>query len=89
MLAAEAPPAVESGAICLSALVKRWLDAGTAVLPHEQRAVLEDVCRQIDVKKKLAEAYDENWRPASPDRAPSIDGAGLVAALLASAWSDS
>ena len=59
-------------------------------MPHEQRAVLEDVCRQIDVKKKLSEAYDENWRPTSPDRAvhPSIV-AGLVAVLLASAWSDS
>lgn len=90
MLAAEAPPAVESGAISLSALVKRWLDAGTAVSQHEQRIVLEDVCRQIDVKKKLFETYDENWRPTTPDRRahPSIVG-GVVAVLLANAWSDS
>jgi len=61
--------------------VRVWLREGSA--PREE---LDAVCRQIDVRRKLATRYGVGWRPDAPET--MVDGAtmaGVVALLLRAA----
>jgi hypothetical protein len=67
-------------------LVRRWLDAGPAVFAGADRADLDALCRQIDVRRRISRGYDAGWGRRDPEEpvAPATV-AGAVAVLLANA----
>jgi hypothetical protein len=75
-----------SGPISVRDLVARWLGAGPRVFEGDDRAALDSLCRQIDVRKKLSVAYAPEWKPLDPEvpaEPPLV--AGVIAVLLANA----
>lgn len=79
---------VDGAAIDVPSLVAGWLDRGPAVFaPHTADGdALDALCRQIDVRGRVSEAYGPDWRrldPEAPAAAPVV--AGVVAVLLANA----
>ena len=73
----------EAAPISVAGLVKTWLDAGPMVFRGELRATLDALCRQIDIKKKVAAAYGENWKMLEPWQAADLAvTSGLAAVLL-------
>jgi len=73
-------------AIRVGALVRAWLDRGPAVFDGGDRASLEALCRQIDVRKRVSVAYGAEWKRLDPETpAGAAVVSGLVAVLLANA----
>ncbi len=72
--------------IVVPRLVGGWLAAGPAVASGTDRADLEALCRQVDVRHRVSVAYRDGWKRREPetDVAPATL-AGLVAVLLANA----
>ncbi len=72
--------------IAVAGLVARWLDAGPAVATGADRADLEALCRQIDVRRRVSVGYAPGWKRLDPEvgATPAVI-AGLIAVLLANA----
>ncbi len=84
-------PAIDAegpGSIVVPRLVAGWLAAGPAVARGSDRADLEALCRQVDVRHRVSVTYQEGWKRVEPevDVVPATL-AGLVAVLLANAGS--
>jgi hypothetical protein len=86
-LAAEQPEAAAIDApISVPALVREWLGRGPAVLTGADRTQLDELCRQIDVRKRISLGYGEGWTRLDPETpAPAAVVGGVVAVLLANA----
>ncbi len=77
-LAAAQPEAVDPEPLSLAAHVRGWLADGAV-----DRDALDGLCRQIDVRKRIAAGYATGWKRAEPERdARPVTVAGLVATLL-------
>lgn len=86
LLEALQPDDVPDAPISVPRLVRSWLAAGPRVFEGDDRRALEELCRQIDVRKKVSVAYAEGWAKLDgekPAAAPVVSG--LVAVLLANA----
>jgi hypothetical protein len=85
-LAALQPAEAPDAPISVPALVRTWLERGPAVFDGPDRVTLEALCRQIDVRKKVSEAYGAGFARLEPET-PAVPGvvSGLVAVLLANA----
>jgi len=80
------PDHVPDAPVSVPAMVRRWLDAGPQILTGENRADLEALCRQIDVRRKVSVGYGEGFERLDPESpAPPVVVSGLVAVLLANA----
>lgn len=76
------------GAVHVGELVDAWLLAGPMVFNGSERADLDALCRQIDVRRKVSTTYATGWKRMDPEAAvPAAVAAGLVAVLLANAGS--
>jgi hypothetical protein len=85
-LADRQPPDAPDAPVSVPALVQRWLAAGPKVLVGDDRADLDALCRQIDVRRKVSVAYGEGFTRLDPESpAPPAVVSGLVAVLLANA----
>jgi hypothetical protein len=86
-LAAAQPDAAELDApISVPALVREWLARGPAVFTGEDRAHLDELCRQIDVRKRISLGYGTGWARLDPESpAPTPVVGGVIAVLLANA----
>ncbi len=72
--------------IDVGALVGTWLAAGPNVFEGSERADLDALCRQIDVRRTVSTNYGANWKRIDPEVAvPAPVAAGLVGVLLANA----
>ena len=80
-------PVVEpTGPIVMSQLVRDWLAAGPTVFSGADRRRAKALCRQIDVRRKVSEVYDDGWKRREPEVPVSPETmAGVVAVLLANA----
>ena len=80
------PTADASGPIVVPQLVLGWLAAGPAVFVDADRRRVDALCRQIDVRRKVSEVYDDGWKRREPETPVSAETmAGVVAVLLANA----
>ena len=80
------PTAEVVGDIVVPRLVQGWLADGPRVFDGSDRAQLDALCRQIDVRRKVSVTYADGWKRADPETsAPATTIAGLVAVLLANA----
>jgi hypothetical protein len=86
-LAAEQPaPAELDAPISVPALVRDWLARGPAVFTGPDRAHLDELCRQIDVRKRVSVGYGDAWSRLDPETpAPPPVVGGVIAVLLANA----
>lgn len=88
-LCTEFPPesqTTRAAPISVPAVVARWLEAGPVVFTGADRTALDALCRQIDVRRRVSESYQEGWRRTEPELAAEpVVVAGLVAVLLANA----
>jgi hypothetical protein len=85
-LAVRQPTDAPDAPISVPSLVRTWLERGPAVFDGDDRASLEALCRQIDVRKKVSEAYGPGFARLDPETpADPAVVAGLVAVLLANA----
>ena len=72
--------------ISVPAPVAAWLARGPAVFAADDRARLDALCRQIDVRKKVSAAYGAEWKRLDPETpAEPAVVSGLVAVLLGNA----
>src|SRR5580765_5767994 len=72
--------------ISVPALVAAWLERGPAVFAADDRARLDTLYRQIDVRKKVSAAYGAECKRLDPETpAEPAVVSGLVAVLLANA----
>ena len=77
-----------SGPIVVPQLVLAWLALGPAVFVDADRARVDALCRQIDVRRKVSVVYDDGWKRREPETPVSPETmAGVVAVLLANAGS--
>ncbi len=86
-LADQQPPLAEvNAAISVPARVNDWLARGPAIFDGEDRAQLDELCRQIDVRKRISAAYAAGWKRLEPETtaAPAVVS-GVIAVLLANA----
>ena len=70
--------------IRVAPIVRAWLADG----PHgltDDRAELEALCRQIDVRKRVSTQYDRQWKRRDPELAAAP---GVVAAVAAALLGD-
>ncbi len=75
-----------SGPIVVPQLVLAWLALGPAVFVDADRARVDALCRQIDVRRKVSVVYDDGWKRREPETPVSPETmAGVVAVLLANA----
>ena len=75
-----------TGPIAVAQLVCDWLAAGPTVFTGADRRRVEALCRQIDVRRKVSEIYDDGWKRREPEvPVASETMAGVVAVLLANA----
>ena len=75
-----------SGPIVVPQLVGGWLAQGPAVFVDVDRAQVDALCRQIDVRRKVSVVYDDGWKRRDPETPVSPETmAGVVAVLLANA----
>lgn len=75
-----------NGMVDVGALVGGWLAAGPNVFEGSERADLDALCRQIDVRRKVSTTYAAEWKRIDPEVAvPAPVAAGLVGVLLANA----
>lgn len=75
-----------SAAISVPATVKRWLEDGPSRFEGEDRRLLDQLCRQIDVRKRVSTHYGAQLAKVDPEvPAPAVVVSGLVAVLLANA----
>lgn len=82
-LVGDVPPTAE---ITVGERVARWLAAGPAVATGADRADLEALCRQIDVRRRVSRGYASGWQRLDDEESASPEViAGLVAVLLANA----
>jgi len=72
--------------IPVPALVARWLAGGPAIFAGDDRAELDSLCRQVDVRKKVSAGYGPGWKRLDPE-VPAVPAvvSGVVAVLLANA----
>ena len=64
----------------------RLVGRGTAVFVDADRRRVDALCRQIDVRRKVSEVYDDGWKRREPETPVSAETmAGVVAVLLANA----
>jgi len=80
-----AASATADGQISSAAVVAAWLAAGIAA-PGAERAEINELCRQIDVFKRLQADYSADWKPdkEAPLAAPEVV-AGAACVLLINA----
>ena len=80
-----APSATAEGQISSAAVVAARLTAGIAA-PGEERTEINELCRQIDVFKRLQADYRADWKPdkEAPLAAPEVV-AGATCVLLINA----
>jgi hypothetical protein len=80
-----APSATAEGQISIAAVVAARLTAGIAA-PGEARTEINELCRQIDVFKRLQADYSADWKPdkEAPLAAPEVV-AGATCVLLINA----
>ena len=80
-----APAAMAQGQISSAAVVASRLAAGIAA-PGEERTEINELCRQIDVFKRLQADYSADWKPdkEAPLAAPEVV-AGATCVLLLNA----
>ncbi len=80
------PDDVPETPISVPRLVRGWLAAGPTVLAGSDRAALEELCRQVDVRKKVSVGYAEGWKKLDGETpASAAVVSGLVAVLRANA----
>jgi hypothetical protein len=86
-LAARQPEDRALGApISVPALVREWLARGPRVLDGADRAQLDALCRQIDVRKRISAGYGSGWKRLEPETPADLAVvSGVVAVLLANA----
>jgi hypothetical protein len=85
-LAAIQPGDGPDAPISVPALVRTWLGRGPAVFAGDDRASLEALCRQIDVRKKVSAGYGPGFARLDPEEPADIAVvSGLIAVLLANA----
>ncbi len=77
-----AAAAAAEGRISTAAAVGARLTAGLAA-PGEERAEINEICRQIDVFKRLQADYTGDWKPDSsaPPAAPEVVAAAACLLL--------
>ena len=85
------PTADASGPIVVPQLVLGWLAAGPAVFVDADRRRVDALCRQIDVRRKVSEVYDDGWKrrePETPVSAETMAGDVLASTALTApaAW---
>ena len=80
-----APSAMVEGQISIAAVVAAGLTAGIAA-PGEAHTEINELCRQIDVFKRLQADYSADWKPnkEAPLAAPEVV-AGATCVLLVNA----
>ncbi len=72
--------------ISVPARVSTWLADGPRRFEAHDRADLDALCRQIDVRRKVATTYAPGWKRIDPESTvPGPVLAGLVAVLLGNA----
>ncbi len=82
----EQPSVGESTGVSVPGLVREWLDRAAGNGEPPPRAELDELCRQIDVRKRLSIAYGDGWATATPEEPASpIVVVGVAAVLLATA----
>jgi hypothetical protein len=70
--------------IWVPSLVRRWLADGPGGC--RDRDALDALCRQIDVRKRVSEAYEPEWKRREPETMVGAEVmSGLVAVLLGDA----
>jgi hypothetical protein len=85
-LAAIQPADPPAAPVSVPALVRSWLERGPAVFDGDDRAALEALCRQIDVRKKVSVGYGTGFKRLDPEEpADRAVVSGLVAVLLGNA----
>jgi hypothetical protein len=78
-------PAAGDG-IVTALTVREWLTSGPRVFDGEDRAALDALCRQIDVRHRISRRYGSGWKRAEPEEpAPPAVVSGVAAVLLANA----
>ena len=86
LAALQPPPGDESTPISVPALVRAWLARGPAIFDGDDRVQLDELCRQIDVRKRVSAGYAAGWKRLDPEAgAPPEVVAGVVGILLANA----
>ena len=80
-----APSATAGGQISIAAVIAARLTAGIAA-PGAARTEINELCRQIDVFKRLQADYSADWKPdkEAPPAAPEVV-AGATCILLINA----
>jgi hypothetical protein len=74
------------GDISVAGLVARWLRLGPAVFAGGDRELLDALCRQVDVRKRVSAGYGPDWKRLDPEvPAEPVVVSGLVAVMLANA----
>ncbi len=85
-LASLQPEDAPDAPVSVPMLVRRWLDAGPRIFTDRDRADLDELCRQIDVRKKVSVGYAEGFKRLDAESpAPPAVLSGVVAVLLANA----
>jgi hypothetical protein len=80
-----AEPAPADG-IVTAAIVRDWLASGPRVFDGDDRAALDALCRQIDVRHRISRRYGRAWKRVEPEEAaPAAVVSGVAAVLLANA----
>ncbi len=70
----------------MTAKVQAWLERGPQRFDGDDRADLDALCRQIDVRRKVSTAYAPGWKRVDGEtQVPAPVLAGLVAVLLGNA----
>jgi hypothetical protein len=87
-LAAALPPpeAGDTPAISVPKLVEGWLGRGPERFAGADQGTLNELCRQIDVRKKVSAGYGAGWTRLDPEVLAGAEAvSGVVAVLLANA----
>lgn len=76
----------DDAAVSVPGLVRGWLGPAVASTEIAQRADLDALCRQIDVRKRVSVAYLPGWKACDPELPAShAVVVGLVGVMLATA----
>ena len=83
-LGASQPSGSVDAPISVPSLVGRWLAEGPGGCREPDQ--LDALCRQIDVRKRVSEAYEPGWKRRDPEAMVGAEVmSGLVAVLLGDA----
>ncbi len=85
-LAGAMPVGASDAPIDVVACVRGWLVAGPRVFVGDDRAALDALCRQIDVRGRISSGYGPDWARRDPEVPVGAETvAGVVAVLLGNA----